>query len=94
MGPHGAVSEETALEMAEGVRLSSGADIGAAVTGIAGPGGGTEDKPVGTVWFAVSGSGYSRTHTRVFPGSREYVRTRSASTMYWMVRECMLSATE
>ncbi len=50
---YGAVSEQVVIEMARGVRKTTGADIGAAVTGIAGPDGGTEQKPVGLVYFAV-----------------------------------------
>ena len=59
---YGAVSHETASEMANGVRKISGADIGIAVTGIAGPGGGTETKPVGLVYIGISTAGGTETH--------------------------------
>jgi len=76
---HGAVSEETAREMARGARTRLAADVGAAITGIAGPSGGTEEKPVGTVWFAVSDrDGRETAKKRAFVGDRAHVR-RSAS---------------
>ncbi|MGE5277473.1 MAG: competence/damage-inducible protein A [Acidobacteriota bacterium] len=75
----GAVSEEAAREMARGARERFGADLAAAVTGIAGPGGGSEQKPVGTVFFALSGSdGAEFARRRSFVGDRAHVR-RSAS---------------
>jgi len=67
---HGAVSEPTAREMAEGVRHSFGTDIGLAVTGIAGPGGATRDKPVGLMWLAVSAKGYSEARSIRLSGDR------------------------
>ncbi|MEM1173169.1 MAG: CinA family protein [Pseudomonadota bacterium] len=74
---HGAVSEEVVGWMADGVRELSGADVAVAVSGIAGPGGGSDDKPVGTVWFAWRGLGETRTERKVFDGSRDAVRSKT-----------------
>jgi PncC family amidohydrolase len=79
---HGAVSAHTAEEMARGVRERLGADIAVSVTGIAGPGGGTREKPVGLVWFCIVSelSPYAVLHERVFPGaSRDAVRKRATA---------------
>ena len=76
----GAVSEPVAMAMAEGVRARLGADIGVGVTGIAGPGGGSAQKPVGTVAIAVCGTaGPTRVRTFVFPGDRETVRRHAVA---------------
>jgi len=78
LAAHGAVSEPVAKEMAEGARTMSGATWGVSLTGIAGPGGGTDTKPVGTVHIAVSGpSGIHHQHA-VILGSRAQVRKRAA----------------
>lgn len=77
---HGAVSEETVREMATGARRTAAAEYGIAVSGIAGPEGGTADKPVGTVWFAIAGpDGDVLTRRRVFAGDREAVRRQSVA---------------
>ncbi len=77
---YGAVSEETAYEMAEGAIARSHAQVAVSVTGIAGPGGGTAEKPVGMVCFAwIMKEGLARTETRYFSGSREEIRQQSVA---------------
>ncbi len=78
---HGAVSEEVARAMAEGVARAFGADAGLAVTGVAGPGGGSTEKPVGTVWYAVRLDGRTEARRSIFPGARRAVRERSAQAV-------------
>ena len=74
---HGAVSEETAREMAQGALRRGKGTVALAVTGIAGPGGGTATKPVGMVCFAWAGDRSVRSETRQFSGDRESVRRQS-----------------
>ena len=71
---YGAVSEAVASSMASGALRHSAADCSIAVTGIAGPAGGSPDKPVGTVWIAVSGNGQTFTQKYLFTGNREAIR--------------------
>lgn len=76
----GAVSRETAIEMVSGALVHSGASIAVAVTGIAGPGGGSEDKPVGTVWIAWKRRGdYAHAKVFHFDGDREGVRRQTVA---------------
>lgn len=77
LSQHGAVSEETAREMARGALERSRGTLALAVTGIAGPGGGSTAKPVGMVCFAWAGKGLLRSETRNFGGDRESVRRQS-----------------
>jgi nicotinamide-nucleotide amidase len=85
LAEHGAVSEPVARAMAEGAarRLGVGATI--SVTGIAGPGGGTPEKPVGTVWIGCSHKGSVETRHSVFPGSRQEVRARAAQAALFLL---------
>lgn len=87
---HGAVSEPVARAMAQGARERSGADFAAAVTGIAGPGGGTGAKPVGFVCFGLAHPGGTRTFSRTFRGGREDVKWRSASEALNALRLALL----
>jgi len=82
---HGAVSEDVARAMAGGVARALGADAGVGVTGVAGPGGGTEDKPVGTVCWAASYEGRTVVRSGRFPGDRSSVRERSAQAALFLL---------
>ena len=76
----GAVSRETVIEMVSGALANTGATLAVAVTGIAGPGGGTEDKPVGTVWIAWKRrGGYPKAEVFHFDGDREAVRRQTVA---------------
>ena len=87
---HGAVSRECAAAMAQGVRKVLGADVGLAVTGIAGPGGAVPGKPVGTVWLAISGPGAkSKVVLRRFGGSRALVRKAAVRAALGLLEECL-----
>ncbi len=92
---HGAVSEPVARAMAEGVRTHLGSDWGVGITGVAGPGGGTPEKPVGTVHVAVAGPRVGVEHRRLrLPGDRERVRQFSAQIALEMLRRRLLASAE
>lgn len=86
---HGAVSEPVALAMAEGIRARTGAEAGLGITGIAGPGGGTDTKPVGTVAFGVVTPEGSVVRTRRMLGGRDLIRAMAAHAAMDMLRRLM-----
>ena len=88
---HGAVSEPVALAMAAGIRARAGVQVGVGITGIAGPGGGSEQKPVGTVCIAVDG-GVPKVRTFRFPGGREMVKAMAANWAIDMLRRYLINA--
>jgi nicotinamide-nucleotide amidase len=90
LAEHGAVSEPVALAMAAGIRQRAGVNIGIGITGIAGPGGGTEQKPVGTVCVAIDGGEATTVRTFRFPGSRDMVKQMSANWAIDMLRRYLL----
>ena len=83
---HGAVSEAVAREMAEGARKKFGADFAIAVTGIAGPSGGTKTKPVGTVFIALAGEGGTVVERKLNPFGREKFKRATADQALKMLR--------
>jgi nicotinamide-nucleotide amidase len=90
---HGAVSPEVAQALAEGARTRLGADVGVGITGIAGPGGGTPEKPVGLVCLSVAGPNASAlTRAVTLPGGRADVRDRATTVALHMVRRVLVEA--
>lgn len=77
LATHGAVSEAVVIEMATGALMHSRADVAVAVSGIAGPGGGTDEKPVGTVWLAWATEQAVISHGMLFTGDRESIRRQT-----------------
>ena len=87
---HGAVSGEVAQALADGARSRLGAEVGVGVTGVAGPGGGTEDKPVGLVWLSVAaGEAPHMTRSVNLPGGRADVRDRATTVAMHMIRRTL-----
>ncbi|SHI70120.1 competence/damage-inducible protein A [Propionispora hippei] len=84
---YGAVSYQTALQMAGGIRHRFGSDLGVGITGIAGPGGDTSDKPVGLVYVAIDGPRGSEHYKFNFSGERTYIKERTAYTVLNLIRK-------
>jgi nicotinamide-nucleotide amidase len=89
LAEHGAVSEPVARAMASAARRRFGAEIGVGITGIAGPGGGTPEKPVGTVWIALAVGDDARAVRTLFVGDREEIRERAAQSALEMIRRAL-----
>ncbi|MCX8061877.1 MAG: CinA family protein, partial [Anaerolineales bacterium] len=88
----GAVSEQTVTEMVRGVQELSGTQTAIAVSGIAGPGGGTPHKPVGTVWISVAVLDQITLHPYRFFGDREQIKNQSAEAALWLLVQRLMSA--
>lgn len=87
---HGAVSEATVKAMATGLRRATGCTWSVAISGVAGPGGGTRARPVGTVWFATAGPGTVITRQRRLPGGRERVQRLATGVALDLLRRTIL----
>ena len=90
LAEHGAVSPEVAVALADGAQRRFGADIGVGITGVAGPGGGTPDKPVGTVHLCVAGPDGRELRALRLPGSRTVVRERSVTMAMHLLRASLV----
>ena len=87
----GAVSEQVAVQMARGVRGMTGATIGVGITGIAGPDGGTPEKPVGTVWIAIDVRGETTSRVAIYIGDRAEIRHRATQVAMDLIRRALLA---
>lgn len=85
----GAVSAQTALAMAEGIRSVFESSLGLSVTGIAGPGGGSVEKPVGLVFFGVSDAGGSKAHRFIFTGDRAEIRNKATQKALFLLKQAL-----
>ena len=88
---HGAVSGEVAKAMADGARLVIGSDLALSVTGIAGPDGGTAEKPVGTVFIALSGLQTSIVQQHLFHGDRATIRQQTSEQAFFLLKNHLLA---
>jgi PncC family amidohydrolase len=86
----GSVSEEVAQAMASATRRKAGVDVSVAITGVAGPGGGSPEKPVGLVFIALDGAAGTRARRYFFPGERSRVRVQAAQAALEMIRRGLL----
>jgi nicotinamide-nucleotide amidase len=92
LGKYGAVSSQTVREMAEGACLATGSSVSAAITGIAGPGGGTAEKPVGLVYIACRVNGETTVRELHLKGSRDKIREQSVIYTLDLIRRCLLAS--
>jgi len=86
---YGAVSRETVIEMARGVRRTLASDIGLSVSGIAGPGGGTLDKPVGLAWIGISFAGVDEAWSHIWKGDRLQIKEGAAEGALRLLVNCL-----